>query len=65
MIPIHPVGAGTAPSPSAATAETGDKVTSVFLQPGKISLPASPPLSLYVHVPWCVRKCPYLSLIHI
>jgi len=20
---------------------------------------ATPPLALYVHFPWCVRKCPY------
>src|SRR5688500_13643940 len=24
-----------------------------------IKLEALPPLALYVHIPWCVRKCPY------
>jgi oxygen-independent coproporphyrinogen-3 oxidase len=30
-----------------------------YLRPGVISLAALPPLSLYVHIPWCLRKCPY------
>ena len=27
--------------------------------PQGLELTALPPLSLYVHLPWCVRKCPY------
>ncbi len=26
---------------------------------GTLNLPQLPPLSLYVHLPWCLRKCPY------
>jgi len=29
------------------------------MRPGALTLPALPPLSLYVHVPWCLKKCPY------
>ena len=30
-----------------------------YLRPGTLRLGASPPLSLYVHLPWCIAKCPY------
>ena len=32
---------------------------SEYLRPGSINLAALPPLALYIHYPWCVRKCPY------
>ena len=48
VIPIVPAGSGS------TTADV-----QAYLRPGTLSLPALPPLTLYVHFPWCVRKCPY------
>ena len=28
-------------------------------RPGQLQLSALPPLTLYIHLPWCLRKCPY------
>jgi oxygen-independent coproporphyrinogen-3 oxidase len=52
MIPIKPVTAVPEPRSPAASALQ-------YLQPGALNLAALPPLSLYIHWPWCVRKCPY------
>ena len=30
-----------------------------YMRPGLLQLAALPPLSLYVHLPWCLKKCPY------
>ena len=34
-------------------------ICSTTCGPGTLQLPALPPLSLYVHLPWCLKKCPY------
>jgi len=30
-----------------------------YARPGTLSFAALPPLALYVHLPWCLKKCPY------
>ncbi|TSA12624.1 MAG: oxygen-independent coproporphyrinogen III oxidase-like protein [Comamonadaceae bacterium] len=30
-----------------------------YLRPGTLQLTALPPLALYIHLPWCLKKCPY------
>jgi len=52
-IPIHAIEA------SAQAAEPMAERLARYMRTGTLSLPALPPLSLYVHLPWCLKKCPY------
>ncbi len=54
MIPIVP-----ATPPSATGEPTARHDIQHYMRPGTLQLAALPPLSLYVHLPWCLKKCPY------
>ena len=61
MIPIRAeTRTEAAEAAEAAKADLGLNTTvEHFLRPGTLQLPALPPLSLYLHLPWCLKKCPY------
>ncbi|ALU89208.1 anaerobic coproporphyrinogen III oxidase oxidoreductase protein [Herbaspirillum rubrisubalbicans M1] len=59
MIPIKPINPAMAELPATQAATGPAQAALAFLKPGSLQLAALPPLSLYVHFPWCVRKCPY------
>lgn len=51
MIPIQP---------QTETAEAAvQRDIQHYMRPGTLQLGSLPPLSLYVHLPWCLKKCPY------
>lgn len=50
MIPITPVAEGAA---------AVQRDIQYYMRPGSLQFSALPPLSLYVHLPWCIKKCPY------
>ncbi len=50
MIPIVPAGSSLVVRAIARRPGSG---------PQRVHLAALPPLTLYIHFPWCVKKCPY------
>jgi hypothetical protein len=62
--PPQPPRAGRGADARAACARPGPLADAApirlhYLRPGTLQLAALPPLSLYVHLPWCLKKCPY------
>src|SRR5512133_3146033 len=52
MIPIHQEA-------TSADAPVTTRDIQHYMRPGTLQLGSLPPLSLYVHLPWCLKKCPY------
>jgi oxygen-independent coproporphyrinogen-3 oxidase len=52
MIPIQP-------ELPAADEPTRTHDIEHYMRPGTLQLQTLPPLALYVHLPWCLKKCPY------
>ena len=48
-----------APVEAPASSETLPERLARYTRPGTLVFRALPPLALYVHLPWCLRKCPY------
>ena len=48
-----------APAAPESAAESSEARLARYLRPGTLTLATMPPLSLYVHLPWCLKKCPY------
>ena len=57
--PLPPLRAAEPAPPAIAPGASVAERLAAFMRPGSLTLAALPPLSLYVHLPWCLKKCPY------
>jgi oxygen-independent coproporphyrinogen-3 oxidase len=55
LIPIKPVADLTSSSARAVNTQ----IAQTTIKSGGLNLTTLPPLSLYIHFPWCIKKCPY------
>ena len=55
-IPVVPASASSVPEPAL---DTNPFDVAHLMRFGTLQLAALPPLSLYIHLPWCLKKCPY------
>lgn len=56
-IPLSEISSFSQTATPAATAKFSAAAESAAVLPGAVAV--APPLSLYVHLPWCAKKCPY------
>ena len=60
VIPLHPERAETgAPQGHEQSLQRAAAELPQRMRAGTLQLRELPPLALYVHLPWCLRKCPY------
>ena len=66
MIPITPLSSAPETGPASPASPDGSDSSALapkdvqhYMRPGTLQFAALPPLSLYVHLPWCLKKCPY------
>ncbi len=57
--PGRPGGDDRRAQPEGSPLTADADAAAAYLRPGTLQLPVQPPLALYVHVPWCLAKCPY------
>ena len=58
MNKVIPVVLATAETAAAKPRKNPKDITH-YMRSGLLQLAALPPLSLYIHLPWCLKKCPY------
>lgn len=59
MIPIRPHQPASEPQARNPLNPLAPADIRHYMRPGLLQLAALPPLALYIHIPWCLKKCPY------